>query len=491
MAKLLIVDDDLSLREFLTLFLKREGYVVEVAANGQKALELLAEQQFDLVLTDMRMPRMGGLDLLDAIREKAIQTQVVVMTAYSTTDTALEAMRKGAYDYIVKPFQLAEVKVILSKCLEKSALVKENQALKKTLAQSTGPKRAQFIYRSAAMEDVVRLIKRVARTPSSVLVLGESGTGKELVARMLHAESGRDQKPFVAINCGAIPEQLMESELFGHVKGSFTGATKDKKGLFEAAHGGTLFLDEIGELTLGLQVKLLRVLQERVVTPVGDTREVPVDVRVVAATHQNLKNRVQEGLFRADLYFRLNVIELRMPPLRERREDVAILAQHFLAVFNQRMARDLQGFDPEAIAVLESLPYPGNVRELENIVERAVALETEDRITTAFLPDPGSTELLRRSQPVRVPEVPVLVPPMEALERAIAAIDDYLIQQPVAAENSALDLETLVDRLERGILESALRRTGGNKTEAARMLGLSFRAMRYKLAKNGDDAEVL
>ena len=483
MAKLLIVDDDLSLREFLTLFLKREGYEVEVAPNGQRALELLMEQPFDLVLTDMRMPRMGGLDLLDAIRERAIQTQVVVMTAYSTTDTALEAMRKGAYDYIVKPFQLAEVKVILAKCLEKSALVRENHALKKTMAQANGPRRTQFIYHSKAMDEVVRLIKRVARTPSSVLVLGESGTGKELVARMLHTESGREQKAFVAINCGAIPEQLMESELFGHVKGSFTGATKDKKGLFEAAHGGTLFLDEIGELTLGLQVKLLRVLQERVVTPVGDTREIPVDVRVVAATHQDLRQRVQEGLFRADLYFRLNVIELRMPPLRERRDDIEPLAMHFLTAFNQRMGCAFNGFDADAMAVLESLPYPGNVRELENIIERAVALETADRITTAHLPDPGSRELLRQSQPIRTMEITVPLTPAEAVQRAVAAIDGWFAQP-----NATIEMEPLVERFEHGILESALRRSGGNKTEAARLLGMTFRSMRYKLAKGDGES---
>ncbi len=486
MAKLLIVDDDLSLREFLTLFLKREGYEVEVAANGQRALELLLQEPFDLVLTDMRMPRMGGLDLLDAVRERGIQTQVIVMTAYSTTDTALEAMRKGAYDYIVKPFQLAEVKVILAKCLEKSALVRENQALKKTLAQTAGPRRTQFVYTSKAMDDVVRLIKRVARTPSSILVLGESGTGKELVARMLHAESGREQKAFVAINCGAIPEQLMESELFGHVKGSFTGATKDKKGLFEAAHGGTLFLDEIGELTLGLQVKLLRVLQERVVTPVGDTREIPVDVRVVAATHQDLRQRVQDGLFRADLYFRLNVIELRMPPLRERREDIEPLAMHFLTVLNQRMGCSFAGFDPEALSVLESLPYPGNVRELENIIERAVALETADRITTAHLPDPGSRELLRQSQPIRPVEIALPATPPEAVQRAVAAIDAWFSQP-----DATIEMELLVDRFERGILESALRHSGGNKTEAARLLGMTFRSMRYKLAKNDGDSGVV
>ncbi len=363
MARLLIADDDLSLREFLTIFLRREGHEVEVAANGLKALELLEGNRFDLALTDIRMPRMDGLELLDAVRQRGINTQIVVMTAFSSTDTALDAMRKGAYDYIIKPFKLEEVKVVISKCLEKSQLVAENLQLKKKLAQRA-PARPQFVWVSKAMEDVVTLVRRVAPTPSSILILGESGTGKELIARMLHDGSDRKDKPFVPLNCGAIPEQLMESELFGHLSGSFTGATKDKKGLFEAASGGTIFLDEIGELTLGLQVKLLRVLQERKVTPVGATREVAVDVRVVAATHRNLRESVQDGRFRADLFFRLNVIEIRLPPLRERRADILPLAHHFLAQFAQRIGREFKGIDPEAEVVLQALPYPGNVREL-------------------------------------------------------------------------------------------------------------------------------
>ncbi len=483
MPRLLIVDDDLSLREFLTIFLRKEGYEVEVATNGQRALELLEESPFDVVLTDLRMPRMGGLELLDAVRERRIQVQVIVMTAFSTTDTALEAMRKGAYDYIVKPFQLAEVKVIVQKCLEKGTLIAENQQLKRKLASDPG-KRAQFVFRSAAMDEVVRLIKRVAPTPSSVLVLGESGTGKELVARMLHWDGGRAQKPFVAVNCGAIPEQLMESELFGHVKGSFTGATKDKKGLFEAAHGGTLFLDEIGELSLGLQVKLLRVLQERVITPVGGTQEIPIDVRVVAATHQNLREAVHKGTFRADLYYRLNVIEVRMPPLRERRDDIVPLCQHFLGVFNQRMGRELKGFDPAAIAVLEDLPYAGNVRELENIIERAVALETGDLITPTYLPDPGSSELMGQLRQGGGEDASTQRP-AEQLARVLDGIDRWMDRS-----HAPIDIEDLLERFERGLLDSALRHTGGNKTEAARLLSLSFRSLRYKLAKHGgSDAE--
>jgi two-component system response regulator PilR (NtrC family) len=485
MAKLLIVDDDLSLREFLSIFLRKEGHEVEVAANGLKALELLAESPFDLVLTDVRMPRMGGFDLLDAVRERQLGPQVIVMTAFSSTETALEAMRKGAYDYVVKPFQLAEVKVVIQKCLEKSQLIRENQQLKSKLADHDR-KRPQLIFRSPAMAQVQGLVQRVARTPSSVLVVGESGTGKEVVARMLHAASDRANKPFVAINCGAIPEQLMESELFGHLKGSFTGASKDKKGLFEAAHGGTLFLDEIAELTLGLQVKLLRVLQERVVTPVGDTREVAVDVRVVAATHQNLRERVQQGSFRADLYFRLNVIEVRIPPLRERRDDILPLAEHFLARFNRRMNLDLRGFDADAEAVLVGLPYPGNVRELENIVERAVALETGERITPANLPDPGSVALwstpaatVGGAQPNHDEGT---LEPAEWVARAVLGLERWL-----ARPNATLELEPLLTQLETGVLDAALRQARGNKTEAARLVGLSFRSLRYKLVKHGGE----
>ena len=474
MPRLLIVDDDLSLREFLTIFLRKEGYEVEVASNGQKALEFLDERPFDIVLTDLRMPRMGGLELLDAIRERKIPTQIVMMTAYSSTDTALDAMRKGAYDYITKPFQLQAVKVVLQKCLENGALVAENLQLKKKLATTQG-KRATFVYKSAAMDEVLRLVKRVAPTPSTVLVSGESGTGKELVARMLHWDSQRAERAFIAINCGAIPEPLMESELFGHVKGSFTGATRDKKGLFEAAHGGTIFLDEIGELSQNLQVKLLRVLQERVVTPVGGTQEIAIDVRVVAATHQNLRDLVQQGRFRADLFYRLNVIELRMPALRQRREDILPLAQYFLTAFCQRLGRDIRGFEPEAEAVLEALPYAGNVRELENIVERAVALETADRITPTYLPDPGSVELLAHAGPggdaghaLADAEPHVLV------DRAVLGIDRWL-----GREDAVVDSKALGERFERGLLDAALRHSGGSKTDAARRLGLTFRSLRY------------
>ncbi len=484
MARLLIVDDDLSIRQFLTIFLRKEGHDVTVAENGLVALEKLQANRFDIVLTDIRMPRMGGLDLLDVIKERKIPVQAIVMTAYSTTETALEAMRKGAYDYLVKPFQLDEVHVVVDKCLEKHALTLENKELRNRIRRH-GRRRVALTYVSTAMQEVDDLVRRVAPTPTSVLLLGESGTGKEVVARMLHAFSQRAEHPFIAINCGAIPEQLMESELFGHAKGAFTGATKDKQGLFEAAGGGTLFLDEIGELGIGLQVKLLRVLQERTVTPVGSTREVPIDVRVVAATHKDLRGAVQDGRFRPDLYYRLNVIEIRIPPLRERRDDILPLARHFLREMNQRFGRELSGFTAEAEAILGQLLFPGNVRELENVVERAVALELNGEVTAAHLPDPASTALVEGGffrPEITVP--PVALEPHQLVAWFIDGVDRYLDDG-----DGNLDLDAVLADLEAGIMRRALDKTAGNKTEAAQRLAMSFRSFRYKLAKHEDDAD--
>ncbi len=484
MARLLIVDDDLSIRQFLTIFLRKEGHDIEVAENGLVGLELLQQNTYDIVLTDIRMPRMGGLDLLDIIQERKIPVQAIVMTAYSTTETALEAMRKGAYDYLVKPFQLDEVRVVVEKCLEKQALAVENRKLRQRIEQH-GKRRVDLTYASASMAEVDEMISKVGPTPSNVLLTGESGTGKEVAARMLHARSDRSRRPFVPINCGAIPGQLMESELFGHVKGSFTGATKDKKGLFEAANGGTIFLDEIGELDVGLQVKLLRVLQERTVTPVGSTKETSIDVRVVAATHKDLRGAVQDGRFRADLYYRLNVIQIRIPPLRERRDDILPLARHFLREMNQRFGRAFKGFTPEADNVLIQLPYLGNVRELENVIERAVALENSDEITPTYLPDPGSSELFedgffRREETIP----PIALEPTELVRWFLDGIDRYIDR-----DNAHVDIETLLAELELGLMQSAMRVTGGNKTEAAQLLGMSFRSFRYKLAKHEESDE--
>ncbi len=484
MARVLVVDDELSLRELLTIFLRREGHEVDVAHNGLQALEILQQRPFDLVITDVRMPRMSGLDLLAELRERGIDVQVIVMTAYSTTETALEAMRRGAYDYVIKPFQLDEVRLVISKCLEKGALVAENQRLRDEL-DASGRRTVELTYRSEAMAAVEAMVDRVAPTPSNVLLFGESGTGKEVVARMLHSRSPRTRRPFVAINCGAIPEALMESELFGHAKGAFTGATKDKKGLFEASAGGTIFLDEIGELSLSLQVKLLRVLQERVVTPVGATREVPIDVRVVAATHVDLRDAVREGRFRADLYYRLNVIEIRLPPLRERRDDILPLAETFLLRMNRRMGRDVQGFDDDARQVLLSLPYPGNVRELENIIERAVALEPSERITANWLPDPGTTANAATATAAAPETLGPAVDPDALRLQFVTGLDRWLDDH--AADG--LPIEELLGRLEHDILRVAMRHTGQNKTDAAALLGISFRSFRYKIAKyDGSDS---
>ncbi len=480
MARILVVDDELSLRQMLTIFLRKADYEVETANNGLEALERLQREPFDLVLTDVRMPRMGGLDLLDVIRERDIPVQVIVMTAYSTTETALEAMRKGAYDYVIKPMKLAELRVLLDKCLEKNALVAENRQLKKRLAD-TGKQRVSLTYVSKKMGDIEALVSRVAPTPSSVLILGESGTGKEVIARMLHHRSARGERPFVAINCGAIHEQLMESELFGHAKGAFTGATKDKKGLFEAAGGGSIFLDEIGELSTGLQVKLLRVLQERVVTPVGSTLEVPIDVRVIAATHNDLRDAVHAQRFRADLFYRLNVIEIRLPPLRERCDDIKPLAEHFLQVMNRRLNRDMQGFEPDALELLLALPYYGNVRELENVIERAVALEPGGMVTSTYLPDPGSSML--RGDFQGGGNDAAAIEPEALVAQFVAGIDQWLSE-----DGSSVEMERLLVNLEQGVLHAALERARNNKTEAAQRLGMSFRSFRYKLAKYESDS---
>ncbi len=515
MAKVLVVDDDVSLREFLAIFLRKEGHEVVSAQNGLQALEMLhADAGIDLVLTDVRMPRMGGLDLLAEMRERQIATQVIVMTAYSTTEIALEAMRRGAYDYVVKPFQLDEMRLILEKCLEKKALVAENERLRLELA-TTGRRAVDLTYRSQVMAEVQAMVERVAATPSSVLLRGESGTGKEVVARMLHQRSPRAARAFVAVNCGAIPETLMESELFGHVRGAFTGATKDKKGLFEASQGGTLFLDEIGELDLPLQVKLLRVLQERVITPVGGTREVPIEVRVVAATHVDLRDAVREGRFRADLYYRLNVIEICLPALRERREDIAALAEVFLQRMNRKLGRTLKGFEPEALAVLEALPYAGNVRELENVIERAVALESGQRVSATWLPElpmvehpsaatsPAGGLAHPDGRVATTPGVPWASPaapgtgvgglapqraateggsdpvasPEQLADSLVRGVDAWL------ASGSTVDLDGLLARVEHDLLRTALRHTSQNKTDAAALVRLSFRSFRYKLAK--------
>ena len=457
MGRVLVVDDEQSMREFLAICLKRGGHEVESVDSGSAAITSLAARPFDVVITDLRMPgSVDGLGVLRAARAGSPgDPEVILVTAFASADTALAAMRQGAYDYLTKPFKIDEINAVIGRAMEKRALVAENLALKDQVAGRV--RMAQLLGKSRPMQRVFELIGKIHSNKSSVLITGESGTGKELVARALHTEGSRAGGPFVAVNCGAIPDDLMESELFGHVKGAFTGAVVDRLGLFREADGGTLFLDEIGELSLGLQVKLLRVLQDRRVKAVGGTGEVDVDVRVVAATNRELEEEVARGAFRQDLYYRLNVIEIRLPPLRQRRDDIPLLVEHFLRRFGKEHAKAFTGLTPGAAARLEEHDFPGNVRELENIIERAVALATGPVLDVDDLP------------PLR-----------HGAGKAAA---------PSAGElpDDGVDLDRLVADYERAWVQKALDKAGGVRKRAAQLLGISFRSMRYRLEKLGFD----
>jgi two-component system response regulator PilR (NtrC family) len=452
MEQILVVDDEQSMREFLAILLKKEGYEVAACADVPAARKALSKSEFDLVVTDLKIPGGTGLDVLGAAKEARPGTEVLVITAFGTAETAVEAMKRGAYDYLTKPFKVEEIKITIQKALEKAALARENRELRQRLEATEAG--GEILGRSPPMQAVFRILDRVAPTGVTVLVYGESGTGKELVARRLHALSGRPG-PFVAVNCSAIPEGLMESELFGHMKGSFTGAVADKGGLFEEAEGGTLFLDEVGELPLHLQPKLLRVLQEGKVKRVGGTREVPMEVRIVSSTNRALREEVEEGRFREDLYYRLNVVALSIPPLRDRREDIPLLVHHFLKKYSMAFGRPILGLTREALEVLEGYDFPGNVRELENAMERAVALETEDYLSSGSLPEQLRGTLA--DEPLNMPSIP----------------------------DEGVDLEALLQSVERRYLDEALRRVAGNKTEASKLLRLTFRSFRYRLDKLG------
>jgi two-component system response regulator PilR (NtrC family) len=458
-----VVDDERSMRDFLRIYLGRAGHDVTLAAGVAEAREKIAGRSFDVVLTDLQMPDGTGLDVLDAARARDAGTQVIVVTAFATPETAIAAMKKGAYDYLTKPFKVDEVTVVVERACEKRQLLHENVALRDALEGRFRLDR--LVGKSEAMQRVFELCRKVAPARSSILISGESGTGKELVARALHHLAGepRASGPFVAVNCGAIPDALLESELFGHAKGSFTGATADKVGLFVAADGGTLLLDEIGELSGGMQVKLLRVLQERRVKPVGATVEKEIDVRVVAATHRDLDAEVERGSFRRDLFYRLNVVQIHLPPLHTRREDIPLLAEHFLRKHAGlappgSSASRIGSFEPDALRALCEYDYPGNVRELENVVERAVTLETGPRVTRAALP-----ELQPRRKSAAGGRAPLAIP------------DD------------GLDLDAVLGELERDLIAKALERAGGVRKRAAKLLKISFRSLRYRLAKLGVD----
>src|SRR5579863_7314555 len=385
MRRVLIVDDEENIRLVLRTLLKKHGYEVEVADSGEAALSSLDSFDPDVILTDVRMPRMGGLDLLGALKAKQHPATVIVMSAYGNVDLAIEAMKAGAYDYVGKPFKPDEIVLALRKAEEREALRRENRALREQIRAEN--QFESILAKSASMVEIFRTISKIAEFKTTVLISGESGTGKELVARAIHARSSRKAAPFIALNCGAIPENLLESELFGHKKGAFTDASSDRRGLFEEATGGTLFLDEIGELPVNLQVKLLRVLQEETIRRLGDTKDVKVDVRIIAATHRDLTADVKAGRFREDLFYRIHVLSIHIPPLRERREDVNLLIDHFLTRNNARLGTSIRGLSPEVRRLLLEYAWPGNVRELENTIERAMVLAETDLLEEGDLPE--------------------------------------------------------------------------------------------------------
>ena len=450
--RILVVDDEESLREVLGIMLRREGYRVDLAADGAQADQQLLNQDYDLVISDIKMPRMGGMELLAKVKERTPETLMIMVTAFASTDEAVEAMKQGAYDYITKPFRNEEIRLVVQNALERKLLRQENRALKRELGQRGSF--AGLIGKSKPMQRVYDLIEKVAAGSVNVLVSGESGTGKELVARAIHFNSGRKEKPFVAINCGAIPENLLESELFGHEKGSFTGAIQQKAGLFEVAEGGTLFLDEIGELPPMMQVKLLRVLQERELRRVGGTRDIKIDVRLVAATNKDLANEVAAGRFREDLYYRINVVPLHLPPLRERRDDIPLLVEHFLKKLG---GSEHSTVTEGAMRRLLDYQWPGNIRELENAVERCVVLGHANELSEDCLP--------------------------QNIQEGRGAAEGREFQLPAIG----LDLDAYLGSIERDILLQALERTGGVRKKAAELLGISFRSIRYRLAKFGAD----
>lgn len=451
--RILVVDDEESIREFLEIMLKKEGYEVTSAADGKQGLELIRKRSFDLVISDMQMPHMTGIELLKEAKAQYPELLFMMITAFGTTETAVEAMKLGAYDYILKPFKIDEVRINIANALRSKNLEVENRVLKRELTKEYSFQ--SLVGNSEPMHRIFELVRRVSQTPTNVLITGESGTGKEVVAKAIHYNGLLKEKPFITINCGAIPESLMESEMFGHKKGSFTGAIADKQGLFEAADSGTLFLDEVGELPLTIQVKLLRAIQERVIRRVGGTDDMKVEVRIIAATNRDLEDMVKQGTFRQDLYYRLNVINIRTPALRERSEDIPLLANHFLKKYNERLAKSIQGISDEAMAMLRKYDYPGNVRELENIIERTVALE-------------GGATILPESLP------PFVNTPSG---RKMASSNEIVVTE------EGLDLDKVIGQIEKEILVKAIHAAGGIKKRAAKLLNITFRSMRYRVEK--------
>ena len=450
-ARVLIVDDERSMQEFLEIFFRSEGYAVEVAGDVQTALLHLEADEFDVVITDIQMPDGSGIEVLHAVQKIASETVVIMITAFANAETAIIAMKDGAYDYITKPFKLDEIRIVVEKALEKRHLATENRRLKSELREQVRDRK--MIGTSSAMQRVFDFVAKVADTKANVLITGESGTGKEMVARAIHEGGERRDRPFVAVNCAAIPENLLESELFGHVKGAFTGAIANKAGLFEVAEGGTLFLDEVAELPVSLQVKLLRVLQEKTLRRVGGTSDRQVNIRLLSATNACLSDRVADGRFREDLYYRLNVIEIPLPPLRDRMDDIPLLVRHFIEKFQRELEKPIDRLSDEAMKRLFEYPFPGNVRELENVIERAIALTLSPLLDVDSLPP----SLLKRQT---TGEKKLISP-------------------------EGVDLESIMNEYESELLLEALRCSNGVKKRAAKLLGISFRSFRYRLEKLG------
>jgi DNA-binding NtrC family response regulator len=454
MSRILVVDDEQSMREMLAIMLRKEGYEIVTADGRGQAAAVLGTETVHMVITDVKLRDGDGIEILRHVKAASPETIVIVMTAFGTTEIAIAARKLGAEAYVLKPFDVDELRIVVRDAFANSRLREENVVLKREVGQLHGFD--HVVGTSAVMAALFEMVRAVAPTSSTILVTGESGTGKELVARAIHGLSGRAERPFVSINCGALPDTLLESELFGHVKGAFTDARQSKKGLFEAAHGGTLFLDEVGETSPPMQVKLLRALQERRIRRLGGTEETDVDVRVIAAANTPLEDLVQERRFREDLFYRLQVIPIRTPPLRERREDIRLLAEHFLQRFSRQMGKSVARLTEEAIVSLERYGWPGNVRELENVIERAVALETSTAVGPERLP-----EALR--EPKRKESAPLIGP--------------------------GFSLDTHLKEVEAQLLEEALETAGGDRAGAARLLGVSPRSLRYLVQKHGGPSD--
>jgi len=454
-TSILVVDDELSMRELLEYMLEKKGYRVICAANGKEALSRIEKDRYDLMLCDIRLGDMTGLEVLKASKKKNPHVTVIMISAFATTETAVEAMNQGAFDYVPKPFQNEELLQAIANALERKTLEREKRVIEDELKSSVHF--GKIVGNSARMQHIYEMIRQVARTRSSILITGESGTGKELIAKAIHEQSDRPDQPFVTINCGGIPETLLESEFFGHRKGSFTGATSDKKGLMEIAHQGTLFLDEVAELSVPMQVKLLRAVQERIIRPVGGTQDIAVDIRIISATNKMLEDEVIEGNFREDLFYRLNVIEIKVPPLRERKGDLLPLAQHFLEKYSRELGKEVTKFSSYAIDLLKKYDFPGNIRELENLIERSVALSS----TNILLPDSLAMSIHKK--------------------RWIEGVRNRRFDLDEVAQG--VNLDSILEEIERAYIEKAMECTDGNKNKAADLLGLSLRSFRYRVDK--------